>query len=54
MLEINPYFRPSAKQLLKNPIFDQVRVSENEAIAQYKIKMKFDINDDKDEPRDPE
>jgi len=25
MLEINPHFRPSAKQLLKNKVFDCVR-----------------------------
>ena len=53
MLELNPYFRPTAKQLLRNPIFDPVRVSENELIAQYKIRIKIDI-DDKEEPEDPE
>lgn len=25
MLEINPWFRPSAKQLLANPVFDEIR-----------------------------
>ena len=31
MLEYNPKFRPSASQILKNKIFDCIRVQENEA-----------------------
>ena len=30
LLEYNPYFRPSAKEVLKNKIFDEVRIKENE------------------------
>lgn len=42
MLELNPYFRPSAKQLIANPIFDSVRVLDNEHVAKCRVKMKFD------------
>ena len=37
MLEINPYFRPTAKDLLRNKIFDKVRVKSAELDAPYKI-----------------
>ena len=37
MLQINPYMRPSAQQLLKNSIFDSVRMSQNEITAPFKI-----------------
>ena len=42
MLELNPYFRPSAKQLIANPLFDSVRVLDNEHVAKCRVKMKFD------------
>ena len=42
MLELNPYFRPSAKQLIANPVFDSVRVLDNEHVAKCRVKMKFD------------
>lgn len=42
MLELNPYFRPSAKQLLKNPIFDSLRVSSNEKTSPYTVKLSVD------------
>lgn len=42
MLEFNPYFRPSARQLLSSPLFDTFRVPEIEKIPNSKIKMKFD------------
>ena len=42
MLEINPYFRPTAKQLLKNKIFDSVRIKENEVFANHKILINAD------------
>ena len=48
MLEFNPHFRPSAKQLLKNKIFDSIR-HENDiksAISPYRIKIKIDQNED--------
>lgn len=44
MLEFNPYFRPSAKQLLQNPIFDDLRQKNNENAAPFKIKLFFDKN----------
>lgn len=39
MLEYNPYFRPTAKQLLKNKIFDKIRDKNNEMKAPFKIVM---------------
>jgi serine/threonine protein kinase len=44
MLEFNPYFRPSAKQLLKNKIFDEIRNLDNEKRADFKIKISADKN----------
>jgi hypothetical protein len=32
LLEFNPYFRPSAAEILKSPIFDSLRVSALENI----------------------
>jgi hypothetical protein len=49
MLEFNPYYRPTAKQLLKNPIFDKIRDPMNEKAAPFKIKIKFDAPGDDDE-----
>ena len=48
MLEFNPYFRPSAKQLLKSQLFDQLRKPEDKGIitAPYRIKLKIDEKDD--------
>ena len=44
MLEINPHFRPSAKQLLKHKVFDPVRQSDEsaKASAPFRLKMKMD------------
>ena len=42
MLEINPYFRPTARQLLKNKIFDSVRIKENEVCANHQILINAD------------
>jgi hypothetical protein len=42
MLEFNPYFRPTAGELLGNPIFDAIREKENETIAPYKVSLGFD------------
>jgi serine/threonine protein kinase len=44
MLEFNPYFRPSAKQLLKNKLFDEIRNPNNEKRAEFKIKISADKN----------
>ena len=39
MLHFNPYFRPTSRELLKNPVFDKVRIPEAEERAQYKIVL---------------
>lgn len=39
MQEFNPYFRPSAAEILKSPIFDKIRVPALEDIDQYKINV---------------
>jgi hypothetical protein len=48
MLQINPLFRPTAKQLLKFKIFDKVRVKEVELTSPHKIILKVDINSEKE------
>lgn len=42
MLEFNPYFRPSAKELLQNKIFDSVRIKSNEKNAAHAVVIKVD------------
>tara|TARA_B110000285_G_C15046103_1_gene574399 strand:- start:87 stop:326 length:240 start_codon:yes stop_codon:yes gene_type:complete len=42
MLQINPFLRPSASELLKCPIFDDIRLKSNEDKAPIKIKLKID------------
>lgn len=42
MLEFNPYFRPSAEIILKNKIFDKIRVPALENLAKSKIFIKCD------------
>ena len=37
MLEFNPYFRPTTKQLLKNKIFDSIRIKSNEECSDKSI-----------------
>ena len=41
LLEFNPFFRPSATELLKSPIFDSIRMKELEkkkgGMAPFKI-----------------
>ena len=39
MLEFNPYFRLTAREILKNKIFDDIRINEIEQSAPYKIKL---------------
>ena len=46
MLELNQFFRPSAKTLLKNKIFDPIRIKDNEKHADYKIKIHVDIGEE--------
>lgn len=42
MLEFNPYFRPSAKELVLHPFFDNVRCEEYELPKPKKIQLDFD------------
>lgn len=42
MLQVNPYFRFSARELLKNKCFDSVRRPENEVHSG--LKFMFDID----------
>ena len=45
MLEFNPYYRPSANQLLKSKIFDKFQTKQT--TPPHAIKFKLDINEDK-------
>lgn len=42
MLQFNPYMRLSAKEVLANPYFDDIRIPMNEESAPHKFK--FDID----------
>jgi hypothetical protein len=42
MLEYNPYFRPTAKELLKNKLFDGVRIDQNEQVPGKLINISLD------------
>ena len=42
MLEFNPYFRPRAKDLLRNKIFDPFRMKNLEAGSPEKIIINID------------
>lgn len=37
LLQVNPYFRPSASELLRSPVFDPIRCKELEISSQDKI-----------------
>ena len=55
MLQFNPFFRPTAKELLQHHIFDKIRFSVNEADATHGIKIDMDENKykrDYDSPRE--
>ena len=42
MLEYNPFFRPSAKECLQNPIFDEIRVAQLEKDATSAVNIECD------------
>lgn len=42
LLEFNPFFRTSAKECLKSPIFDEIRVPTLEEDAPFKIFLDID------------
>ena len=42
MLEFNPHFRWSAKECLKSPYFDEVRIIKLEKRSKFKIELDFD------------
>ena len=44
MLRFNPFFRPTAKELLQHHIFDKIRFNVNEADATHGIKIDIDQN----------
>jgi len=50
MLQFNPYNRPTAKELLKHKMFDEIRNDDCEHSASYRINI--DIDNDIDEPED--
>lgn len=45
MLEFNPYFRLSARELIKNKLFDEYRIIENEKQSSEKIKLVVDADE---------
>lgn len=45
MLEFNPYFRPSAKELLNHPYFDSLLQSEFESYHPKKVVFRFDTHE---------
>lgn len=57
LLEFNPYFRASAKDCLKSPIFDKIRVPALEEDAPFKIFLDIDKEgafDYENQPLEPE
>ena len=44
MLKFNPFYRPSAEQLLKNPYFDEVRAFSKEYDAPAQISLDFELS----------
>ena len=42
MLEFNPYYRPSARCLMKNSIFDKIRQKEQEKKSSVRVKLQYD------------
>ena len=48
MVEVNPYFRPTARELLKHTYFDEVRISEYERFIPVKLSLEIDHDELKD------
>ena len=48
MLQFNPYLRPSASELLKNPYFDEVRQAAKEKPASNRFRLDVDSDDNFD------
>ena len=44
MLQFNPFLRPSAKELLKNKYFDDVREESKEITSPFKLNLEFDTD----------
>ena len=42
ILQINPYFRPSAYECLQDSVFDDVRDKNNELQSSYKMILSID------------
>ena len=45
LLEFNHYYRPTARELLANPIFDKIRIESIEEPAPHKIVIDIDKNE---------
>jgi len=45
MLTFNPYLRPAAKDLLKNPLFNSIRSEDLEKPSPFKIHLSADTGD---------
>jgi serine/threonine protein kinase len=46
LVQVNPFFRPTAKECLKNPVFDTIREQVKEK-TQITSKIKLEIDHDK-------
>jgi hypothetical protein len=42
LLVLNPYFRSSAREVIKNKIFDDIRIPFNEKQSEVKLKLSVD------------
>jgi hypothetical protein len=45
MLEFNPFFRPSANEILQDKLFDDIRQASNEQPALNKITLSSELDD---------
>ena len=52
MLEFNPYYRPTARELLKSAIFDKIRIPSIEEPSPHKILIDIDKNEYKQDYND--